>query len=228
MSSKLDRRQALTRLAQAAGAVLLMPAVQACGSTPSVGAITGATVPPVPTAEWDPVAFNKTRGAAGAIPAAYMAKINAADGIPKHLGKHLPYVPALDAAAQANVPAGYVPIMWGDAGKGYARHPNAPKSAANDNQGHWYNWIRARKAVAADAPVVESKYSDWPGTKDGDNGAYAVFGGGAITDDGGRNTIYMVALPKGVGPGDTIRVWAHCLTHGEYVDFVKLPEWIKV
>jgi hypothetical protein len=224
----LDRREVLTRLAQAAGAVLLVPMVQACGSTPSVASLAnaaGAAVPPVAPAEWDAVAFNTARGATGAIPSNYMTKIKAPDGIKKHMGKHLPYVPELDPAL---VPKGFVPIMWGDASKGFARHPNAPKAAGNNNQGHWYNWIRVRKAVVDTAPSLESSYSDWPGIQEGDSGNYAVFGGGEATGDGGRNTIYLAALPKGVGPGDTIRVWAHCLTHGEYVDFVKLPEWIKV
>lgn len=38
--------------------------------------------------------------------------------------------------------------------------------------------------------------------------------------ENGKNTIYLVALPSDVGPGDTVRSWAHCLTHGEYIDFL--------
>jgi hypothetical protein len=70
---------------------------------------------------------------------------------------------------------------------------------------------------------LESRYSEWPGISPDDNGAYAVFGGGEITDDAGKNTIYLAALPPGVVSGDTVRIWAHCLTHGEYVDFITVP-----
>ena len=222
----VDRRQALTRLAQAAGAVLLVPAVSACGAaTSDLTNALGSAVPPVAPADWNAVAFNTARGATGAIPSSYMAKIKAPGGVEKHMGKHLPYVPKVDPSL---VPKGFVPLMWGDATAGYARHPNSPKGPANNNQGHWYNWIRVRKAVTDHVPSLESSFSDWPGTTSADNGAYAVFGGGEASADGGRNTIYLAALPKGVGPGDSVRVWAHCLTHGEYVDFVKLPDWIKV
>ena len=113
--------------------------------------------------------------------------------------------------------------MWGDTSKGYARHPNAARSEANNQQGHWYDWIRIRKAVEGETEELQSNYSDWPGTAPSDNGAYAVFGGGDITADSGKNTIYLAALPEGVKSGDRVRVWAHCLTHGEYVDFLTVP-----
>ncbi len=221
-----NRRVFLQRLATLTGGVVLVPFVTACGrgaspespvSPPTEPVAPGIPVVPVTKPEgWDPIAFNKIRGNAGAIPESYLPSINGPDGEMKHLGKHLPFVPAVDAAL---VPPGYLALMWGDAGKGYARHPNAARSEEKP-AGHWYNWIRIRKAVAGDAEELESAYSEWPGIADGDNGAYAVFGGGEITDDGGRNTIYLAALPTDLNPGDTIRIYAHCLTHGEYVDFL--------
>jgi hypothetical protein len=33
---------------------------------------------------------------------------------------------------------------------------------------------------------------------------------------------FVAALPDDVAPGDTIRIYAHCLTHGEYVDFMTI------
>ena len=111
--------------------------------------------------------------------------------------------------------------MWGNPELGHAKHPNASKSEANPI-GHWYDWIRIRKAVPGEAEELQSQYSDWPGIVEGDNGAYAVSGGGEITEDGGKNTMYLAALPKDLKPGDTIRIHAHCLTHGEYVDFLTI------
>ena len=66
-------------------------------------------------------------------------------------------------------------------------------------------------------------YASWPAGGEGDAGGYAVLGGGDITADGGRDTVYLARLPADVKPGDTVRVHAHCLYHGEYVDFVQLP-----
>ena len=91
-----------------------------------------------PTAKpdgWDPIAYNKKRGNAGAIPESYHESINGADGDKKHLGKHLPYQPKVEAKM---VPEGFVAIMWGDPDKGYAKHPNAKKGPANKGEGHWY------------------------------------------------------------------------------------------
>lgn len=238
--SDATRREFLRQLAVAAGGVVLMPVVSACTTAvpkPEEDAVKDAAkdvkeevkeeakdaaMAALPTAKpegWDPVAFNKARGNAGAIPDTYLPSINGEDGVAKHLGKHLPYVPKLPDASV--VPAGFLAIMWGDPEKGYAKHPNAPTSEANP-KGHWYDWIKIRKAVDGEAEELQSAYSSWPGTGEGDSGAYAVFGGGEITAEGGKNTVYLAALPKDVGPGDTIRVWAHCLTHGEYVDFITL------
>ncbi|MDQ7007528.1 MAG: hypothetical protein Q9Q40_09860 [Acidobacteriota bacterium] len=225
-----DRRIFLKRLATLAGGVVLVPVVTSCSSGPSGGeeqapaapATTGPALPEVPLVrptEWDPIAYNRERGNAGAIPPSYLPKINGPDGVTGHLGKHLPYVPEVDASL---VPAGYVALMWGDPAKGYVRHPQAVRSEANNMEGHWYNWIRIRKAVDGEAEELQSRYSDWPGTAEGDNGAYAVFGDGEITADSGKNTIYLAALPGDVQPGDTVRIHAHCLTHGEYVDFLTL------
>lgn len=248
--SETTRRQALEKLAALTGSAVLMPLVTACGGgAPKPEMAKAAGEPPaaagsqpaamakaageqaaekatdmataVPTMApegWDPIAYNKTRGNAGAIPETYWPSINGPDGDKKHLGKHLPYVP--EAPAEM-VPEGFVAVMWGDPGKGYAKHPNAAKSEAKP-KGHWYNWIKIRKAGEGEAEELKSTYADWPGKGEGSTGAYAVLGGGEMTADGGRNTIYLAALPKDVKKGDTVRIWAHCLTHGEYVDFLKV------
>lgn len=213
------RRDFLTRLSAAAGAVVLVPSVS-CVSSAQNSAPTspaGASLPFTQPPAWDALTYNRVRGNAGAIPDSYLPSINGPDGDAQHLGKHLPYVPSVDAAT---VPEGFVAIMWGDPEKGHAKHPNAVRSEANNHEGHWYNWIRIRKATEEDAEELQSTYTDWPGDGADASGAYAVFGGGAITDDGGKNTIYLAALPADVEPGDTVRIYAHCLTHGEYVDFL--------
>ena len=232
------RRQFLQKLATATGAVVLMPVVSACSgpevkedpkpmenpesapaSAPVEASAKMATVPMTKPEGWDPIAFNKKRGNAGAIPESYWPSINGPDGDTKHLGKHLPFVPKVDAKM---VPAGFIAIMWGDPDKGYAKHPNAPQSEDNPD-GHWYNWIKVRKAVEGDAEELNSEYPDWPGDKAMVGQKYAVFGGGSdVTADSGKNTIYLAALPKDVAKGDTVRIYAHCLTHGEYVDFMTI------
>jgi hypothetical protein len=112
--------------------------------------------------------------------------------------------------------------MWGDPAKGHAKHPNAVRSEANKNQGHWYNWIKIRKATDGEAEELQSLYPEWPGTTDEQKKQYVVQGGGDITAESGKNTVYLTGLPKDCKPGDTIRIWAHCLTHGEYVDFMTI------
>ncbi|TNF30394.1 MAG: hypothetical protein EP329_13815 [Deltaproteobacteria bacterium] len=223
MDERIERRAFLKTLATAAGAVVLVPAVSRCASTvagvSTAGDAAVDAVPVVPPPGWDPIDFNRVRGNAGAIPQTYLPAINGPDGDKKHLGKHLPYRPTVAADA---VPAGYVALMWGDPEKGHARHPNAARDDAAGQLGHWYSWIKVRPAVAGEAEEATSAYSSWPAAGAGDTGAYAVFGDGDITADGGRNTIYLAALPAGVKPGDTVRIWAHCLTHGEYVDFLTL------
>ncbi len=226
-----SRRRFLKQLATVTGSVVLVPVVTACGraggahvpATPAEPATLPAptfSVPPlVRPADWDPIVFNRIRGNAGAIPESYWPSINGPNSVTKHLGKHLPYRPEVDVNL---VPEGYLALMWGDASKGYARHPNVLRSESNAMQGHWYNWIRIRKADQGEAEELESRYSEWPSTVEGDNGAYAVFGEGEITADSGRNTIYLAALPTGLSSGDEVRVHAHCLTHGEYVDFISI------
>lgn len=222
-----SRRDFLQRAAAAAGATILMPAVSSCGGRQ--GRSDDGALPPearVPTQlspNWDPIAFNRTRGNAGFIPPGYLPEVNGPSGPKAHLGKHLPYVVALDPAADgATLPDGYVALMWGDPDKGYTPHPNARRARGNGYEGHWYNWIRIRKATDGEAEELQSTYSEWPGISDDDNGAYAVRGGGAIDADAGVHTIYLAALPSGVQSGDIVRVHAHCLTHGEYVDFVRV------
>ncbi len=216
----LQRREFLKGLAASAGGIVLLPHITACTSSSAAGgeatAASGALdVPVEKPGGWDPVAFNRDRGNQGAIPESYLGSINGPEGETKHLGKHLPYVVDADGS-----PEGYMPLMWGDPSKGYARHPNAVPGPDNNNEGHWYNWIRVRKAIDGDAEELQSAFSSWPEAKLGDSGRYLTLGGGDPMADGGRNTIYVVAIPGDVSPGDTVRIWAHCLTHGEYVDFI--------
>jgi hypothetical protein len=224
----ISRRDFVTLLAGTTGALVLLPV--ACTTTSSTTA--SQALPPEPSPPragevplplvpdgFDALAFNKARGNAGAIPETYRAAINAADGDQNAIGKHLPYVPALPPGV---VPPGVLALMWGDPEKGYAPHPNAARSPEVPS-GHWYNWIRVRKATKDDAFEGEARFSEWPSIAPGDNGAYAAKLGGDPTADKGKNTVYLVPLPADVKPGDVVRIHAHCLTHGEYVDFVKVP-----
>jgi hypothetical protein len=238
MNKHFTRRDFFHRVAGATGTLVLAPYLVGCEPTstpdraptampilePVAPTETPAAEPPsVPLerpAGWDALAFNKRRGNAGAIPASYLDDINGPDGDARHLGKHLPFLPALDPGVV--VPAGMLAIMWGDPSKGYARHPNAASTEGNP-EGHWYNWIRLRKATAGDTREVESHYRSWPAVEPGDDGAYAAREGDDPARDGGENTVYLAQLPPDVVPGDLVRVHAHCLTHGEYVDFVQLP-----
>ncbi len=226
-----NRRDFLQQLATVTGGVALMPIVTSCSSSKSgsnaadapksassAPAAQGNAVPLTPPDNWDAIAFNRVRGNAGAIPESYLPSINGPDGPMKHLGKHLPYVPSIEAA----VPAGMIALMWGDPSKGYTRHPNAPRSPDNNNEGHWYNWIKIRKAVAGDAEEITSEYPEWPGTTEQQAEHYVVAGGGDITAEAGKNTVYVAKMPAGLQSGDVIRIYAHCLTHGEYVDFLTL------
>jgi hypothetical protein len=214
-----NRRDFLKTLSLATGSVVLMPVVSACGGaqTPAGAVEPDPAEPPRARPEgWEPISYNRDRGNAGFIPDTYRADINGPDGEHKHLGKHLPYVPDLSGLT---IPTGFLAVMWGDPAKGHAKHPNAVPNDANHHEGHWYNWIRVRKATTAEAQELESMYLSWPGT-DETSGSYAVFGGGDITADDGKNTIYLAALPPDVKAGDLVRIWAHCLTHGEYVDYL--------
>lgn len=215
-----SRRTFLKQLSAATGAVVLMPAVSRCVTAQQVPEANALATPPLTRPEgWDPIAYNRERGNAGAIPDSYLGSINGPDGETAHLGKHLPYVPSLEAMT---LPAGFLALMWGDPGKGYVQHPNAEPNESNQYLGHWYNWIRVRKATDDEAEEAESTYVSWPETGPDSSGAYAVYGGGEIRDANGVNTVYLAALPADVAPGDVVRIHAHCLTHGEYVDFMTL------
>ena len=223
----MNRRHFLERLATLTGAVVLMPYIKACGGASGIDSPTSmpstsmlAPPPAAKPADWDAIAYNLARGNAGAIPDTYLADVNGPEGENSHLGKHLPWLPTVEPGT---VPDGFLAIMWGNPEAGHAQHPNAVRSEANNFEGHWYNWIRIRKATAEDTEEVESGYSEWPGTTESDNGAYAVSGGGDITANAGKDTIYLAALPAGLQSGDVVRVWAHCLTHGEYVDYLTIP-----
>lgn len=227
MDQNSSRRQFL-QLSGVAGVTLLLPSLVSCkkeqaGTVNSENMGTGSStqmqpgLPVVRPANWDPIVYNRDRGNQGAIPESYRDDINGPDGVKKHLGKHLPYL----VQAQG-IPAGMVGIMWGDPAKGYAKHPNAPQSAENPT-GHWYNWIRIRKAADGQLQESESKYSGWPMAQPADSGKYAAKDGSDPAADGGRNTVYVAQLPSDVKPGDWVRVHAHCLTHGEYLDFLQIP-----
>jgi hypothetical protein len=221
-----SRRAFLQQLAASTGAVVLLPQVVACGSsvepeprpapTPTGGGETVAdplAVPRTKPADWDAIAFNRARGNAGAIPESYLADVNGPDGELKHLGKHLPYVPNLDSTV-VTVPGGALALMWGDDTRSYPRHPAVA--------GHWYDWVRVRRATDDDAEEIESRFAGWPEVGEGQQ-PYLVSDGGDLATDGGKNTVYVVQLPPGVGPGDTVRVIGHCTLHGEYVDFLVVP-----
>lgn len=230
----MDRREFVKKLAIGTGCIVLLPTVTACATqkeqvatadpepTPTPPESTPApaadAIPMSKPADWEPIGYNRERGLKGAIPESYHASITAEDGPVQHLGKHLPYVPAIPP--EMALPAGFIALMWGDPAKGHAKHPNAEPNESNNHEGHWYNWIRLRKATDAEAEELQSAYDGWPAVTEEATGAYAVFGGGDITADSGKNTIYLAALPADVKPGDTVRIHAHCLTHGEYVDFI--------
>lgn len=235
---KSTRRELLQQLATASGLAILAPVVVACGtsgstadSTANASGTTGAnassggasaSISEIPKARpdnWDAVAFNRDRGNAGAIPESYRPQINGPDGATQHLGKHLPYIASIASGA---IPAGMIALMWGDPSRGNAKHPNAAPSESNPT-GHWYNWVKIRKATNDEAQEAESRFSGWPNAGDGDTGRYAPHEGTDPAAEAGKNTVYLVALPPDVRPGDLVRVHAHCLTHGEYVDFVTVP-----
>ena len=216
------RREFFVQLVTLASGVVLFP--QFAFSAPAQAEPQGklnvlVDVPLTKPADWDPIEFNRLRGNAGAIPLSYLEDINGPDGEKKYLGQHLPYIPKINPSP---APKGFVALLWGDPSKGYARHPQAPPDPSAKFQGHWFDWIRVRKATAGTNQEIESKYTNWPVPNPSDSGSYAVLGGGNITADEGKNTIYLAALPKGVVPGDTVRIWAHCRLHGEYVDFIKI------
>lgn len=231
----------MQQLATVSGLAILAPVAVACtpsssadnsanngagagsgaGATSSGGSSASATaeIPKARPDGWDAIAYNRDRGNAGAIPESYRPQINSADGAAQHLGKHLPYVATIAAGA---VPAGMLALMWGDPSRGYAKHPNAAPSESNPT-GHWYNWVKIRKATNDEAQEAESRFSAWPTAGASDTGRYAAHEGTDATAEGGKNTVYLVALPSDARSGDLVRVHAHCLTHGEYVDFVTVP-----
>ena len=177
-------------------------------------------VPTSRPSDWDVLAFNRERGNAGAIPEAFRETVNSPEGGNNFLGKHLPYLPHEGAPA---APEGFLAVMFGDASAGYPRHPASPVGTAGYEDGHWFDWVKIRKAVDGDAEEVESTFTSWPEPGEGQTGQYAVLGGGEITENAGTNTVYLVRLPADVSPGDAIRVIGHCNVHGEYVDFLTIP-----
>ena len=214
-NKEIHRKEFLQNLAVYTGSIILLPAVSSC----KWFAKEKLAIPKIARSDWNPITFNRDRGNQGAIPTSYLASINGPDGEKKHIGKHLPYVPNINSE---KIPDGFLPIMWGDPEKGHAKHPNAPKDTAKNYEGHWYNSIKIRKAVSGKAIELQSTYSDWPSIGESDNGSYVAFGGKKITSEKGKNTIYLAALPSDVAKGDTVRIYAHCKTHGEWVDFLQV------
>lgn len=214
----LNRRAFLVQLAALTGSTVVWPTTAV--AAPSQQKLeTLMTVPLARPDDWNAVEFNLLRGNAGAVPLTYLAELNAPDSDKQYLGMHLPYLPRVEKTL---LPKGFIALMWGDAAKGQVPHPQAPADAARRFPGHWFDWIRLRKSGNGNFKEVESRYGNWPQVQASDNGAYAVYGKGSLTEDEGRNTIYLAALPPDVAPNDTLRVWGHCRLHGEYVDFLKL------
>lgn len=230
-----QRRDFLGRVTAIVGGIALSPlhvAIVGCGGAKSAERASGAgqasrrrgmygdpkDVPLRKPKDWDPLRYNLWRANAGAVPSTYLDDLNGPEGTPKHLGKHLPFIPRLPSS---KVPAGFLPLMWGDPRKGYTRHPNARRTEKNDYEGHWFDWIQLRRASGDNAEETRSTYSNWPHTTQGDSGAFTGYAGPKAEHDDGRNTVYLAALPRDVRAGDDIRVWGHCLTHGEYVDFLR-------
>lgn len=224
---RTTRRNVLELLAAAAGATVLAPIAVGCGAsaepaveggaTPASTSGSEASADPLalPTSRpegWDPIAFNTQRGAAGAIPSGYLPNVEGPDGPLMHVGKHLPYAPSL---AEGRVPEGMIALMFGDASLGRARHPQG--------EGHFYDWIRVRKATDEDVAESTSTYASWPETSASDNGRYLPEEGDDLGADSGKNTVYLAALPEGVRSGELVRVLGHCTMHGEYVDFLVVP-----
>lgn len=214
---KMDRRDFFKATMGFAGLSIIMPVISACETKTSSEDI---QLPMEKPKKWDPVEFNKLRGNKGAIPQSYLPAINGPEGEKKHIGKHLPYIPVLDKSII--IPAGFIPIMWGDPAKGHTPHPNAVPGPDNDFLGHWYNRIEIRRAIPVYAQAITSTYSGWPANTDQASGLYISATGGELTAENGVNTVYLAKLPSDVKKGDTIRILAHCLTHGEYVDFITL------
>ena len=196
------------------GLAVLGPTVIACvESSPTAKTASGADVLPLSKPKgWEPLSFNRERGNRGFVPEGYRPQINGKDGDLQHLGKHLPYVPV---AIGEQPSAEWLPLMWGDPAKGHARHPQT--------ESHHFDWIRLRKATEAEAYEVESRFTAWPSAAATDSGKYTGQEGKDPTALQGKNTVYLVRLPGDVRPGDTVRVHAHCSTHGEYVDFLTVP-----
>ena len=211
------RRQFLKQSAIIGGAALLLPQFVSCSNRSENATAAHSAAPLVMPSEWDEIAFNTKRALAGAAPTSYHGAIQSADGGKKHVGKHLPFI-----AQGVAAPAGYVAIMVGDSAKGYARHPNAAAEQEIGEIGHWYDWIKIRPAIEGDAEEVTSSYAAWPKTAATDNGKIIPVQGKSFEDNGGRETVYLAQLPKGVMKGDMLRVIGHCNKHGDYVGFYQL------
>lgn len=195
------RRDFIKTLSVAAAAGFILPSFVSC--TCSTRSSDPLALPNSQPADWDAVTFNMQRALAGAAPESYHDSISSADGDKKHVGKHTPFAPQI-----ADVPDGYIAIMFGDSSKSHPQHPNSGK--------HWYDWISIRTSTEDNAQEIISNYSAWPQIKAGDNGQYT----GDTSAKGGRETVYLAKLPTDYVTGDILRVVGHCTKHGDWVNFV--------
>lgn len=219
----LSRRELLTRALVAMGGVVLAPALASCGKNRASETMlrpweVNLPLPKTIPAGWDPVTFNRLRGEQGAIPAAYLSDVRAAGGERRFIGMHLPYV----VKPAAGVPEGFLAVMFGDPEKGYAAHPHASHDLEAGEPGHWFQWIRLRKAVALDTDEVQTNFSSWPEAASADSGRFISVDGSDLHASNGERTAYLVRLPQDVKSGDIVRIHAHCRLHGEFVDFLRV------
>jgi desulfoferrodoxin (superoxide reductase-like protein) len=200
-----SRRQFLGMM----GTTIVLPIVVGCQQEPegendsSSQSLDINKVPSYRPEGWNPIQYNLERGLKGAIPESYHESITGVDGDLLHIGKHIPYLAPIDPTV---VPEGYIALMMGDARRGYAQHPNT--------ESHWYDWVKI--SVEGASTVYKNEFNAWPTSNN------IISLNGDTSANGGKETVYLVKLPPGASAGDTIRVIAHCSSHGEYVDFITL------
>lgn len=215
----IDRRSLLRRLAALGAAPALAAACGGARPAPIDPAERAAyALPPVtPPAGWDPIAYNLARGRVGYIPPDYLAEVKGPGGFAVIVGEHLGYAVQHEAVKLSE---GRLALMFGDPRRGHVRHPNSPRTKS-DLVGHWVDWIRVRAVKGGEE--VETRFDDWPVCSSLVQGRILPRVGNNPADDSGRNSVFVAKLPEGVAVGDQLRIWAHCRSHGEYVDYANLP-----